>query len=656
MDDELFSMLLFFLFYMVAPVVGIIVLVVVLSKGKKKTSPGAPQQEKDAVSTKAPEPVQEEKEPEDDLSIARRVLENTLLFDADFAKTQNERLDGIQSSVSTHSGNFHEMPEENLKVAVVGAFSCGKSAFINSILEDKVAPSEITPMTHGITSFIYGEKEIYKADDELVTREEYQSKVQDKSEKVKHFIIEYPCPRLKDFEFMDSPGFGSVSDNDNKTAQEDTELSEEAVQCADVVFFLNCITEGIIKGDAMERLKEISRNDKAKNPHRRIFVVLTWADKKGPSARETIRNSIINLCEENKLNVDGVMLYSSLPERAKASDKDFFIAAKAHLFETLIRLRAEGQELKKFRMELKQHAESHARQKAFEQFVKDCRLVLKFQPDIQKRAEEKKFDKQWTGFAERCAAKIADITYNKIERILLDPIEVQRVFYEEKLSDHFLSGYRIVFNYTRLFLTDAESMKIAEAIRNQNIVDGKGAATPNKGLFIFPENKASFNRFFRPTNSESVSCISLQKKVCEEIFLPMKPLETFKLKGNASNAARKAYAEVLEFFKESFKMKSASLWRDYLTENLKASIREATLAPRIAEISKQENNARMLLDKLSVFEGSAEKLNLDSTETEQDVFSVLGISGAEGTAESSKPESTAETDHDVFSVLGISDK
>ena len=57
MDDELFSMLLFFLFYMVAPVVGIIVLVVVLSKGKKKSSPGAPQQEKDAVSAKAPEPV-----------------------------------------------------------------------------------------------------------------------------------------------------------------------------------------------------------------------------------------------------------------------------------------------------------------------------------------------------------------------------------------------------------------------------------------------------------------------------------------------------------------------------------------------------------------------------------------------------------------------
>ncbi len=627
--DDFFEFLAMFIWIPLQIAAVIFVLAVIFSKKKKPVKSSAQNPQVAQTSTPAKE---EDQEPADDFSIARRVLENTLLFDEDFIKKQMERLDNIQSATETRSGNFHEMPEENLKVAVVGAFSCGKSAFINSILEDKVAPSEITPMTHGITSFIYGEQELYKADDELVTREEYQSKVQDKEEKVKHFIIEYPCPRLKDFEFMDSPGFGSVSDNENKTAQEDTELSEEAVQCADVVFFLNNITEGIIKGDAMERLKEISRNDKANNPHRRIFVVLTWADKKGPSARETIRNSIIKLCEDNKLNVDGVMLYSSLPERVKPSDREFFVNAKAHLFDTLVTLRAEGQELKKYRMELKQHAESHARKKAFSKFVEECRLLLKFQPDIKRREAEKKFEKAWDDFARNCAEKIADATYNKIERILLDPNGAERVFVVEKLSDHLLSNYHIVFKYTRLFLTDAESLKIAETIREQGQIFPKANvnASCNRketGHLIFPENNPDLNRFFQPANAESsVNCISLQRQICTEFFSPLKPLNTFKFKSNANNATENARVEIIEHFKDSFRKECEVFWKDAMTENLKSYIRDATLTPKFSEIAGQEKKANGLLDKLSAYERNAEKLNLDSTETEHDVFSVLGLS------------------------------
>ena len=551
----------------------------------------------------------------DDIATAYRVLENTILFDAEFIEEQKKKLDNIRTSSAT-SSNFHEMPEENLKVAVVGSFSCGKSTFINSILDDDVAPSEITPMTHGITSFIYGEKELYTADDAIISREEYQAKVQDKEETVKHFIIEYPCPQLKEFEFMDSPGFASVSSNDNKTATEDTELSEEAVQRADVVFFLNNITEGTISGDAMERLKAISRNDAAENPHRRIFVVLTWADRKPPKARETIRANIINLCEDNKLAVDGVMLYSSLIDKAMKSDRPFFEDAKKHLFDTLVKLRAEGQEIKKFRIELKQQAASHTRKKTLSQFVKVCNLYLGHQKNILPMQAEKQFEKDWSSFLERCVGEIADVTYGKVIR-MFENNEDENVVSIAKLSNHWLCDYYIKFDYKKLFLTNKES----EEIKNI-ILSNKG----NK--LVFPEDDPSFIRFFNPPtlgytatingieymlagtdNDDSPDYRTLQADICKEAVLLMYPSEkSYPTDEDAQKAAIAFCSDILK----SFKQKSVELWEDYLTAILKASIRDATLSPYFDEVSAQANNVQELLDGLSSSEG--------------DAFSVLGLS------------------------------
>ena len=548
----------------------------------------------------------------DDMSIAYRVLENTILFDAEFIEEQRKKLDDIRTSSAT-SSNFHEMPEENLKVAVVGSFSCGKSTFINSILDDDVAPSEITPMTHGITSFIYGEKELYKADDAIISREEYQAKVQDKEETVKHFIIEYPCQQLKEFEFMDSPGFASVSSNDNKTATEDTELSEEAVQRADVVFFLNNITEGTISGDAMERLKAISRNDAAENPHRRIFVVLTWADRKPPKARETIRANIINLCEDNKLAVDGVMLYSSLIDKAMKSDRPFFEDAKKHIFDTLVKLRAEGQEIKKFRIELKQQAASHAQKKVLSQFAKSCRLYLDYQTDILQKQAEKQFEKDWSAFMKRCVGKIANVTYKKVDW-MLDNNETEWVVSTAKLSDHWLSDYYIKFNYKKMFLTDEEADEIKKILMN------------NKGdKLVFPEDEPSFERFFCPEtdDDDSPDYRTLQEDICKEILLPMYPSgASYATEEEAQNAAVAFCSDI----QDSFKKKSAELWQEYLTAILKDSIRDATLSPYFDKVSSQADNTQLLLGKLSPSESSAESLDLDSTMTEHDVFSVLGLS------------------------------
>ena len=276
------------------------------------------------------------------------------LWNEETAAALKKELERLQKNSSSSSSAFRNTDNDNLKIAVVGSFSCGKSSFINSILEDEVAPVEIKPMTHGVTSFIYGETEKYDADGKEISREEYQKFVQDADNDTQHFIVSYPCERLKKLEFMDSPGFGSVSDGDEeqdeKAAERDNKLSDDSIARADVVFFLSNITEGVIPNDAFKRLKDICKPEGASNPNRRIYIILTWADRKTASQREDIRNSIIELCQSEKLNICDYRVYSSMPiEKMKEKHQEFFSKAKEELFATVRNLQLIGAELISYR-------------------------------------------------------------------------------------------------------------------------------------------------------------------------------------------------------------------------------------------------------------------------------------------------------------------
>jgi len=539
------------------------------------------------------------------LDIAEKILANDLLFNEDFVQQQKKNLAALQETEKT-SSKFHEMPEENLKVAVVGAFSCGKSAFINSILEDSVAPSEITPLTHGVTSFIYGEKEIYKADDNLINREEYQAKVQGKDEKVKHFIIEYPCARLKEFEFIDSPGFASVSNNENKLAQEDTALSEEAVHRADVVFFLNNVTEGVIQGDSLKRLHAIVKDEKAGNPHRRVYVVLTWADQKPPKARNTIRDSIIQLCEDEKLSIDGVMLYSSVPEKAKKSDQEFFHAAKEQLFLILTKLRQEGQELKKFRSELKQHADSLKKKTILNSFINACKLHLNYQPSVLKYQQEKKFDKDWEKFIDGLVKKASDFMFYKINSELFSALDV------EKLTDHTFSDYQLTIKRSLFKLSSDEISELKQ------IFDYEGVNS-----LIIPRDDESIISFTDTEEGDSdiLNVVKVYDNICREILvLNFKPA----FFSTEEQAAEKSL-DVEKELREAFEKSAPDIWKEYLTIIFKDAVREATLTPEIKKMEKQLRNVKKLLSELSSGQKPSKKLNLDVTESDMDIYEALGL-------------------------------
>ncbi len=271
--------------------------------------------------------------------------EQTSLLQKEFDRLKKQR--ELVNTILRDTGSL------TLKIAVVGTFSCGKSSFINSILGDQVAPVEIKPMTHGLTSFVYSANEHYDADGKSITREEYQSMVQDGSNETKHFIVHYPCERLKSLEFIDSPGIGSVSEDKDDTrplsvAQRDDELSKQSIAQADVVFFLSNITEGVIPDNAFQYLKSICRQeDGSVNPNRRVYIVLTWADRKTEKEREIICEKIKDLCQKEELNIREYRVYSSKPIESMKLEKHkvFFTQAKEELFGTVRNLQGIGQEL-----------------------------------------------------------------------------------------------------------------------------------------------------------------------------------------------------------------------------------------------------------------------------------------------------------------------
>lgn len=205
------------------------------------------------------------------------------------------------------SNNSNADTSENLlKVAVVGAFSCGKSSFINSVLDKEIEPTGSIPINHAITVLSYGKKLEICADAGVrFSLEEYKKEVQKSNPGYRYFYIKSPCEELKNIKLYDTPGFGSVNKDHSESDKADIELSEEAANEADVIFYLVDITNGTLQTSDQKYLSKLSRGNN------NFFLVLNRADEKSPKARETIKKEII---KQSGLNSEQVMLYSSLPD------------------------------------------------------------------------------------------------------------------------------------------------------------------------------------------------------------------------------------------------------------------------------------------------------------------------------------------------------
>ncbi len=219
-------------------------------------------------------------------------------------------VDEIDAQIKKYEDLLNQSKEDDYfwKVAVVGSFSCGKSSFINSIIGEDIEPVDITPVNHANSIFTYGEKIKIKSGNKTFTKDEYLKEVKNVNTKYKEFIIEYPFEALKNIKLYDTPGFGSVNKGDSSKTNSDIELSKMAANSSDTIFYLVDLTNGTIDDPSLKYLKDINEN-------KNLYIILTHADKKGPKARETVKEAITKQVENIGLDKEKVFLYSSIKEK-----------------------------------------------------------------------------------------------------------------------------------------------------------------------------------------------------------------------------------------------------------------------------------------------------------------------------------------------------
>ncbi|EIM74583.1 GTP-binding protein HSR1-related protein [Nitritalea halalkaliphila LW7] len=190
-----------------------------------------------------------------------------------------------------------------LQVGVVGGFSTGKSSFINALLGDELLGVKIQPATAKITKLVYGDElEIFKVfsdeSTEVIDLETYQrlSVHEDKGvtsfrDNIKYYLIKYPNDYLHHINLIDTPGFSSIS-------KEDDELTKSYLSNLDVLLWLFDANK---VGDKTEidLINEFGTGEK-------IYGVINKIDLKPPSVREKLLQELYKL-----FPFEGCLVFSS---------------------------------------------------------------------------------------------------------------------------------------------------------------------------------------------------------------------------------------------------------------------------------------------------------------------------------------------------------
>ncbi len=139
---------------------------------------------------------------------------------------------------------------DRIRVAVVGQFSSGKSALINALLGEEIAPMGVTPVTAVLHRFRWSnEREaIVENLDGTTTSRSPESLIESplsegQLSQARQVHIGLPSGALRDIEIWDTPGFGS-----NALAHE--LVARRALIDADIVVWVTPIDHALDRGEA----------------------------------------------------------------------------------------------------------------------------------------------------------------------------------------------------------------------------------------------------------------------------------------------------------------------------------------------------------------------------------------------------------------------
>ena len=202
--------------------------------------------------------------------------------------------------------NASQTTTNTINIALVGKFSSGKSSFINSLINQAIAPATTKPTTRSITTFRYGKflKYYDVQGNTFLSEEEYFAAAQNNHNE---YVIYLPCEALKDFSIIDTPGFNPPT-TENVDSRSDAEMSERAVESADILFYLTNITKGSLGEDGLDYLKKSLQQH---TPD--VYIILNHVDLRAKQVdRDAVKKSIQEECQREGILIKGILEYSSL--------------------------------------------------------------------------------------------------------------------------------------------------------------------------------------------------------------------------------------------------------------------------------------------------------------------------------------------------------
>ena len=215
--------------------------------------------------------------------------------------------------------NFHFLYKKNM-ISVGGAFSSGKTSFINSFINDKnlKLPEGLRPTT-AIPTYIINDtsvkitgssknggiigipNEIFSnIDHEYISDLEYNIR-----DLINILVISIPMVSgFSNICLVDTPGYNSYFEGDNlDTNNLDNKLAIEELEKSNSIVWIIDITVGVITRNDIDFINKIK--------DKKLYVLLNKSELVPETSRDEIINQIKNNLEDEGIIYEGISAYSS---------------------------------------------------------------------------------------------------------------------------------------------------------------------------------------------------------------------------------------------------------------------------------------------------------------------------------------------------------